>query len=152
MEKDYWKLDDNSWNFGRKSTEICRKMKDHQELMNDFHRARKIKNLPAKFCAVGPKTKTILKMFKKILRFLIKISMENWHHNFYYIFLGFLTPLQYLWKITLDFNNNFSDFGGGGDIPAFPPPFQTLLEANKALDNAANHTYSNGAWISFKES
>ena len=39
MEKDYWKWDENFW---RKSTEICRKMKDHQQLKNDFHRAGKL--------------------------------------------------------------------------------------------------------------
>ena len=37
----------------------------------------KLSNGPAKLCAFGPKIKRILKIFKKILIFLIKISMEN---------------------------------------------------------------------------
>ena len=37
----------------------------------------KLRNVPAKLFAFGPKMKRILENFKKILSFLIKISMEN---------------------------------------------------------------------------
>ena len=38
----------------------------------------KIGNIPAESCASGQKMKKVLKIFKKILRFLIQISKENW--------------------------------------------------------------------------
>ena len=68
--EDYCKWDENSWNFWRKSTGICRKMQAHQDLMNDFDWAQiKLSNPPAKLCTFEPKMKSILNIFKKILRF-----------------------------------------------------------------------------------
>ena len=41
LEKNYWKWDENYWTFWRKSTAICRKIQDNQDLTNNFHQARK---------------------------------------------------------------------------------------------------------------
>ena len=41
--EDYWKWDENFSNLWRLSTEICRKMKDHQQVKNVLHRAGKVK-------------------------------------------------------------------------------------------------------------
>ena len=86
----------------------------------------KISNLPAKPCAFGPKVKRILKNFKKIL---IKISMENWLFSQFFTkyFLDFWLHSETidLWKITPDFYNNFSDFGGGGTFRRSLPPDAT---------------------------
>ena len=73
---EYWKWDDNSWNFGEKSTEICRKMKDHQQVMNDFHKSTKIQKATPKTLRVLSKNEKDFQNFKIILR-LFKISMEN---------------------------------------------------------------------------
>ena len=85
----------------------------------------KLSNFPAKFCAFGPKMKKILKKFKKMFRFLIKISMEKWLFSqfFNYIFLGFLPPLRKY--IPLEDNTRFLQqffrFRGGGTFRRPPP-------------------------------
>ena len=63
--------------FGENRLEFEENIQDNHHLTNNFHRAGKLRNLRAKFCAFGQKTKKILKNFKKILRFFDQISMEN---------------------------------------------------------------------------
>ena len=120
--KDFWKSDENSWNFWRKSTGICRKMKDHQNFSNGFHRAGKYKKAACKTLSGWTKNEDNFENFPDNFEIFWSVSMENWlFHRFYQIFLGFLPPLRkYPWKITPDFYNNFSDFFWGGDVPAFP--------------------------------
>ena len=57
IEKDYWKWDENSIKFWRNSTGICRKIKDHQHLTNDFHWAGKRKIPYCKNLSDLPKNK-----------------------------------------------------------------------------------------------
>ena len=76
------------------------------------------------------------KFFKKMLSFLIKITLEHWHffRNFHHIFIRALPPLrQYIqnWKITSDFYNNFPDFGWGGNVPGSPRPLYFYLNCEK---------------------
>ena len=99
-------------------------MQDPEDLMNDFDSAAKSKQLACKTLRVWTKNEENFEKFQ-FWDFLIKISMENW------LFSQFLTKyfLDFwlrsesidIWKITPDFYNNFSYFGGG-DVPAFPPP------------------------------
>ena len=113
MEKDYWKCDENAWNFRRKSTEICRKMQNHQHFRNDFHWTAKIKLPACKILTVWTKNE------EKILRFfnqnlygkLTCFTILSW------IYIGALTPL---WKyIPLEDNarflQQFSDFPDAAD-------------------------------------
>ena len=84
-----------------------------------------VSNLPAKPCGFGPKMKRNLKTFKKILRFFDqnlygKLTFSQFYTK-YLLDFWLLSESIDLWKITPDFYNNFSDFGGG-DVPAFPPP------------------------------
>ena len=105
-------------------------MQDHRDLMNDFDWAGKTKQPATKLFAFGPKMTRIEKIFKKILRFFD----QNLYVKLTFFTVSLLNiswisdsaPKVYidLWKITTDFYNNFSDFGGG-DVPAFPLP--TLL-------------------------
>ena len=86
----------------------------------------KLSNLSAKHCAFGPKLKRILKNFKKILRFFDQnlYGKLTFLQFFTKYFLDFWLRSESinLWKIRPDFYNNFSDFGGGGNVPAFPHP------------------------------
>ena len=85
----------------------------------------KLSNLPAKFCAFGPKWREFWKFSRKFWDFLIQISMENWLFSQFFTkyFLDFLLRSEsiYLWKITPDFYNKLSDFGGG-TFRRSPPP------------------------------
>ena len=75
--------------------------------------------MPAKPCAVGPKMKKVLKNFQI---FEIFWSKSLWKIEFFHRFLLTISWSSasspkvsiYLWKITQDFYNNFSDFLGGG--------------------------------------
>ena len=107
-------------------------MQDQQDLRNEFDGASKISYLCAKFCAIEPKMKKIL---KKILRFF--------DQNLY----GKLTFFTFFTKYFLDFDSSpkvytplkdnirflqqFFRFRGGGDVPAFPLP--TLLKYHQFL-------------------
>ena len=59
----------NSWNFGENRLEFKGKcMLIESWWMTSIGKV-KLGNLPAEFCAFGPKMKRILKIFNKILRF-----------------------------------------------------------------------------------
>ena len=77
IEKDYWKWNENSSEFWRKSARLWRQMKDHQDLTNDFHRARKSQKDLYKHFAFGPKLKNVLKFFQQILRLFVQNLYEN---------------------------------------------------------------------------
>ena len=51
-----------------------------------------------------------------------------------------------LWKITLGFYNNFSDFDGGrGNVPAFPPPDATDIQSKNLkvkIENLGLHFFN----------
>ena len=85
-----------------------------------------VSKLPAKPCAFGPRMKRNLKIFKKILRFFW--TKPLWKIEFFTIFTKYFLDFWLrsenidLLMITPDFYNNFSGFGGGGNVPAFPPP------------------------------
>ena len=64
IENDNWKRHANSWNFGRKSTGICQKMKDHH-VKNAFHRTGNNKQPVCKILRVWTKLKKNWKTFKK---------------------------------------------------------------------------------------
>ena len=77
IEKDYRNWDD-SWNFRLNSPEICIKMIAHQDMMNAFHRAEKIKKSACKTLRVWPKNEQeTLKSFKKNFGCFDQISMIN---------------------------------------------------------------------------
>ena len=127
MEKDYWKWDENSWNFWRKSTAICPKMKDHQDLKNDFHRTGKIKKPAYKFMRIWTKNQENFERFQENFEiFLLKISMENWLFSQFFTkyFLDFwlLSESIYLCKITPVFYNIFSVSGGVATFPLWLRP------------------------------
>ena len=88
-----------------------------------------VSNLHAKPCAFGPKMKRNLKNFKKILRFFDQnlYGKLTFFTIFYWIFLGFLTPLRKYRPLedSTRFLQQFFRFRGGGDVPAFPPPDAT---------------------------
>ena len=121
IEKVYWKWDENSWIFWRISTDICRKCQLVKSWWMISMEQIKLSYLRARFCAFGPKTKKVLRFFDQNLwkfdffTFLTKYFLDFW----------LLSKSIYLWKITPDFSNNFSDLGG--DVPAFPLPLPTLL-------------------------
>ena len=60
-----------------------------------------------------------------------------WKIDFFHNFLlhiswssaSSLKVYTYIWKITPDFYNNSSDFGGGGKVPASPPPDTTKCDS-----------------------
>ena len=81
-----------------------------------------LSNLPEKACAFGPKMKRILKGFKKSLRYLIKISIENgpFPQFFSKYFLDFWLPPKVQLVGTTRFLQQFFRFRGGG-VPASPP-------------------------------
>ena len=104
-------------------------MHAHQELTDDFHWAGKGKQRACKTWRVCTKIlKKTLKNSKKILRFFDqnlhgKLTFLTFFTN---IFLDFLLLSQsiYLGKITPDFYNNFSDFGG--DVQNVPTYWRRL--------------------------
>ena len=93
-------------------------MQDHPDLGNDFHWAGKNKQPPCKSLSVWTKSEEKLEKFRE--NFEIFCSKSLWKIAFFTIFTKYfldfclLTESIYLWKITPDFYNNFSDFGGGG--------------------------------------
>ena len=73
-------MHENSWNFCRKSSKICRTLQARHDLKNDFNLPGKDKQPASIICAFGPKWKQNLNFFEI---FLIKISLENGlFHNF----------------------------------------------------------------------
>ena len=64
--EDFLKWDENSGNIWRKATEICRKMKDHQRLQNDFHQAEKIKKAACKTLLFWTKNEENFGKFQEI--------------------------------------------------------------------------------------
>ena len=91
----------------------------------------KLRNLRAKLCAFGPKTKKILKVFKKSLRFYDqnrygKLTCFTFFTK-YFLDFWLLSESRYRWKITPNFYNNFPISGGGGTFRRSPLP--TLLNA-----------------------
>ena len=84
----------------------------------------KFRNLPAQFCAFWLKMMRILKIFKKISRFFDqnlygKLTSFSQYFTRYFLDFWLRSESIDLWKITPDFYNNFSDFGGG--VAASPP-------------------------------
>ena len=74
----------------------------------------KLSNLPAKLSEFGPNVKKILKGFKKILRFFDQNFYEKWtFFTKYFLDFCLISGSIYLWKITPDLYNNFSEFFGG---------------------------------------
>ena len=124
IEKDYWKRHENSLHFWRKSTEICRKMKDHQNLKNDFDRAGKLRNLRAKLSAFRPKMKKMLKFFQKILTFFDQNLYGKLTFSLLLLNISWISdssPEVYTrWKITPDFYIYFYIFPGRSAVPTLP--------------------------------
>ena len=87
----------------------------------------KLSKEPSKPGAFGAKMKRILKIFKKILRFFDQnlYGKLTFFTIFTKYFLNFWLRSESidLWKTTLDFYNNFSDFGGESSPP--PPAYAT---------------------------
>ena len=86
----------------------------------------KLSYLPAKLCAFGPKMKRMLKILKKILRFFDqnlygKLTFSQFFTKYFLDFWLRSESID-LWKITPDFYNNFSGFGGGERSGVPPPP------------------------------
>ena len=81
----------------------------------------KLSKLPAKPFAFGPKMNLILKTFKKFLIFFDQnlYGKLTFFTIFSKYFLDFWLRSESidLWKITPDFYNNFSDFGGWVNVP-----------------------------------
>ena len=75
------KWDDNSWNLWRKSTEICRKLKSHQYLMKDFHRAGKIKKPACKPLRISTKNEENFENFQE--NFELFSSKSIWKIDFF---------------------------------------------------------------------
>ena len=102
-------------------------MQDHQDLRNDFHWTGKIKQPAYKILRVWTKNEeNFEKISRKFWDFFIKISTENWLFSQiftkYFLECCLMSDSIYPWKITLDFYNNFSDFGGSGgssDVPVY---------------------------------
>ena len=104
--------------FEENRLKFVEKMKDHRHLKKDFHWAGKVKKAAGKILRVWTKNE---ENFEKV-----QANFENFDQNLYgeltfstfftKYFLDFwlLSQSLYLSKITPDFYNNFSDFGGGG--------------------------------------
>ena len=121
-----------------------------------------LSNLPAKFCAVGPKMKKFWKFSRKFWDLLIKISMENWLiHIFSKYFLDFwlLSESIYLWKITPDFYNNFSYFWERerSGVPPLPTLLTSLGKFSKSSpENCSSNRINNFPlsglnWVNIKK-
>ena len=100
-------------------------MKDHQHLTNEFHRPGKTKRPEYKILLVWIKNE---ENFEKISRKLVDFSSKSlWKIDFFTFFTKYfldfwlLSKSIYLWKITPDFYNNFSDFVGRGERSSVPP-------------------------------
>ena len=117
---DYWKRHENYWNFWRKPTGIYRTKESHRDLLTDFDCTSKTQQRACKTLRFWTKMKIVLKDFKKILRFLIKIygylTFSQFSTTYFFDFWRRSEGID-LWKIIPVFYNNFSDWGGG--VPAF---------------------------------
>ena len=96
----------------KKSSENCKKCIILANFSTFF------KNHAFNFRAFGRK----IQMAGKILRNFWKKT--QWEKMIFLLFLEKLLLKIEPWKITSDFYNNFSDFGGGGrrNVPVSPPP------------------------------
>ena len=101
-----------------------------------------LRNLPTRFCTLEPKMKRALKIFKKILSFFDQNLY--WKLTFFTVSIKYLldfllrSEIIYLWKITPDFYNNFSDFGGGGAATFQRSPPRRYWKVNGLQKQVAN--------------
>ena len=86
----------------------------------------KLRKVPQYLARFDQKWREFRKFSRKLWDFLIKISMENWlfsqFFTKYFLDSWLRSESIDLWKITPDFYNNFSGFGGGGTFRRSPPP------------------------------
>ena len=100
-------------------------MKDHQHLMNDFHRTAKSKKWACKALRVSLKNEERFKIFKKFLSFFDqnlygKLTFFTFVTKYFLDFL-LISESIYLWKLRSDFCNNFPIWGGGTFRRSAPP-------------------------------
>ena len=115
-------------------------MQDHQDLINDFNWAGKIKQAACKTLRVWIKNEENFEKFQE--NFEIFWSKSLWKINFFTFvtkyFLDFWLPSESidLWKITPDFYNNFSDFGEGerSGVPPLPTPLDCVEDLKEKID------------------
>ena len=119
IHRELLKMGRNSSKFWRKSTFRCERIQDNQHFLKNYNQTLKIKKLVCKSLCILTKNEDLLNFIKKILRFLVRLSMEN-------------CPLQFLRNIyassqevyTAENNTNFPHFWRGGDVLAFPLNFK----------------------------
>ena len=100
-------------------------MQDHQDLRNAFRCAGKINHPACKTLRVWTKNEENLRFFDQSL--YGKLTFFTIFTK-YFVDFCLLSESIYLWKITPDFYNNFSDFGGGGRSGVHPAPDATDYE------------------------
>ena len=118
-----------------KSSGIFRKMQDNRDPINESDWPGKCKQVACKTLRVSTKNE---ENFEKVQENSeIFWSKSLWKMDCFTIFTQYFLDFWLrsesidLWKITPNVYNNFSDFGGGGDVPASPLlPTLLLVEFN----------------------
>ena len=91
--------------------------------------SNKLTNSELGFNAFGRKTQIAGKIWENFENFGTKLNRKN---DFLILYLEKLFLNIERWKITPDFSNIFSDFGGRGNVPSSPLPC-AYAYVNRAL-------------------